>query len=103
MSRLLIFILIGSLGVIAMVALFAVGSENWHDDYPHKVQYGLFPFLQQVDNGGVSEKGSLRILYLGLAETALAGVDIIVVVHAAWAKLIGATLERKDAPNRRDV
>jgi hypothetical protein len=95
MLRLLIFILIGSLGVVAMAALFAVGSENWHDDYPHKVQYGLFPFLQTVDNGRVSEKGSSRILYMGLVETALAAFGIIFIVYTAWGKLIGATLERK--------
>ena len=94
MSRLLIFIFIVSLGIIAMVALFAVGSESWHYDYPHKIEYGLFPFWQTVDNGGVSEKDSSEILYAGLVETALAGVGIMFVVYVAWAKLIGPTLER---------
>src|SRR5712675_2597841 len=93
MSRLLIFIFIVALGIIAMVALFAVGSESWHYDYPHKIEYGLFPFWQTVDNGGVSEKGSSHILYTGLVETALAGVGILCIVYVAWAKLIGATFE----------
>ena len=97
MSRLLIFIFIASLGIVAIVALFAIGSESWHDDSPHKIQYGLFPFWQTVDNGGVSEKKSSHILYAGLAETALAGVGIIFIVCFAWAKLMGATLDQNQA------
>src|SRR4051812_19269571 len=103
MLRLLIFIFIGSLGVVAIVALFAVGSESWHDDYPHKMQYGLFPFLQTVDHGGVPDKSFSRILYTGLVETALAGVGIIFIVYFAWAKLISATFERNHATHQRDV
>ena len=94
MLRLLIFIFIVALGIIAMVALFAVGSESWHYDYPHKIEYGLFPFWQTVDNGGVSGPSSSRILYTGLVETALAGVGIVFIIYIAWAKLIGATFER---------
>jgi hypothetical protein len=97
MSRLLIFIFIASLGIVAIAALFAVGSESWHDDSPHKIQHGLFPFWQTVDNGRVSEKGSSRILYTGLVETALAGMGIIFIVCFAWAQLIGAALERNQA------
>jgi hypothetical protein len=93
MSRLLIFILIASLGIVGMVALFAIGSESWHDDSPHKIQHGLFPFWQTVDNDRVSKKNSSRILYPGLAETALAGVGIIFIVYFAWAKLMRTTLE----------
>ena len=83
-----------------MVALFAVGSESWlgsegwHSDYPHEIQYGLFPFWQTVDNGGVSGLRSSRILFAGLVETALAGFGIIFIVFVAWAKLIGGTPER---------
>jgi hypothetical protein len=100
MSRLLIFILIASLGIVAIVAMFAVGSESWHDDSPHKIQHGLFPFWQMVDNGRVSEKKSSRILYTGLAETALAGVGIIFIVCFAWAKLMGTTLEPNQAAEK---
>jgi len=97
MSRLLIFILIASLGIVAIVALFAVGSESWHDDSPHKIQHGLFPFWQTVYNGGASGKNSSRILYPGLAETTLASVGIIFIVYFAWAKLMGTTLEQNQA------
>lgn len=83
-----------------MVALFAVGSESWHYYPPHKIQYGLFPFWETVDNGGVLEPGSSRILYAGLVETALAGFGIIFIVYIAWAKLIGATLERDYATDQ---
>jgi ABC-type oligopeptide transport system substrate-binding subunit len=97
MSRLLIFIFIASLGIFAIVALFAVGSESWHEESPHKIQHGLFPFWQTVDDGRVSGKSSSRILYAGLVETALAGVGIIFIICFAWAKLIGTTFEQNQA------
>ena len=94
MTRMLIFLLIAVLGVVAIVALFAVGCEIWNDDYPHKIQYGLFPFWQIVDDGPLSGYRSAQILYTGLAETALAAVGVILIVYIAWTRLMGTTPQR---------
>jgi hypothetical protein len=103
MSRLLIFIFIASLGVFAIVALFAIRSESWHEDYPHKMQYGLFPFWQTVDDGRAPKKSSSRLLYGGLMETALAGTSVLLFVYMSWGKLLGATLERNCKTDHREV
>jgi hypothetical protein len=94
MTRMLIFLLIAVLGVVAMMALFAVGCEIWNDDYPHKIQYGLFPFWQIVDDGPLSGYRSSHILYTGLVETALAAAGIILLVYLAWTRLMDASPPR---------
>jgi hypothetical protein len=99
MSRLLIFVFIASLGVVAVVALFAIESESWNGDHPHKVQYGLFPFWQTTDNGGIHEKSSSGPLYKGIVETALAAVSISTIVYISWVKLIRAALKKNDKMN----
>src|ERR1700742_2663969 len=103
MSRLLIFIFIESFGVFATVALFAIRSEGWHEDYPHKLQYGLFPFWQTVDDGGAPKKSSSHILYGGLMETAVAGFSVLLFVYIAWSKLLGAALGKNWKPEQREV
>jgi len=93
--RMLIFLTVASLGSFAMVALFAVGSESWQDDFPHKIQYGLFPFWQMVDDGTVSGARSSNVLYAGVVETVLAGAGVILIVCVAWVGLIGTRLRRE--------
>src|ERR1700744_1371688 len=119
MLRFLIFMFIAALGFGTIMALLAAGSEWWNDDYPHKIQCGLFPYWQcevldnekdleaasarkiesglfpfwrAVDIGADFKKGYSKVLYTGVIETGVAVIGVILIVYLAWIKLVVTNL-----------
>ena len=103
MLRLFIFIIIAILGVVAMVALFAVGSESWNGERPYKIEQGFFPYWQTVDDGDLPAKSTSQLLYVGLLETSLACAVISFIIYVAWRGLVGKTFEQKPSAEHGDI